>query len=155
MPLVRLVYFSLARPPEGRGVEHLMPGILWQGRRRNLDDGVTAVLVNVGPYFVQMMEGQRDVLTALFDRIYRDPRHSNVEMVDFSSIRTRELGDWSLAYHQVDPEDEVTARRFARGGAIDPAQFGADMARHFILAMARQGERAAALRAGFATPATA
>jgi hypothetical protein len=154
MPLCRLVYVSLSRDPQA-DFESGLSALLRQARRRNLEAGVTGALVSVGPAFVQAIEGRRDIVTALFDRIYRDPRHSHMEIIDCSTIRTREFGDWTLAYHRVDPHDEAVVRRFGRNGMIDPLALTPEATRLFLLAMTRQSERAAADRAGFSMPALA
>lgn len=154
MPLCRLVYVSLAREA-ALADQPALGMLLRQARRNNLEAGITGVLAGIGPAFIHALEGQRDTVTSLFDRIYRDPRHTHVEIVDCSAIRTREFGDWTLAYHRLDEHDAAILRRFGSHGRIDPLGLAPDALRALLLATMRQSEKAAADRAGFAQPALA
>ena len=60
-------------------------------------------------YYVQLLEGERRVVDACYQRICRDPRHSHVGLILFEVIDERLFPDWSM-----------TAVDLSEGDAIAP-----------------------------------
>ena len=52
--------------------------------------------------FVQLLEGERERVRALFDRIARDPRHSRVFLALDGRTPARQFPDWSMGFRRVD-----------------------------------------------------
>ncbi len=57
---------------------------------------ITGLLWTDGNEFVQVLEGDSGQLEQLLQVLYRDPRHTDVQIVDDRPISTREYGDWSM-----------------------------------------------------------
>jgi Sensors of blue-light using FAD len=93
--LFTLLYVSELARPEGE----LVAAICRQSRINNERDGITGLLVFDGLAFCQFVEGPEASITALSDRLERDPRH--VKMDVLQSGRTphaRRFPDWRLGY---------------------------------------------------------
>jgi hypothetical protein len=93
--LFSLLYVSEMASPDAAEVAR----ICGQSRANNLRDGVTGLLVFDGKAFCQYVEGSREALSALRDRIERDPRHLHIRVVHFGRSRSgRRFPLWRLGY---------------------------------------------------------
>ena len=92
MPLSRLVYASRrgSRSPSD------MVDILETSEARNAVDAITGALVVAPDHYVQLLEGERTVVNACYERICRDPRHSHVGLILFEVLDERLFPDWSM-----------------------------------------------------------
>ena len=94
MVLTRLTYFSRVRL-HGPINDHL-DDILVTSVANNRRDDITSVLIHDGRWFAQMLEGRENIVSATFERILRDERHSEVSLVSMHPIRARRFADWWL-----------------------------------------------------------
>lgn len=99
MNLVRCIYRSVAA--ENLRLEDFI-SILEIAQRNNTRDGITGCLVYARPYFLQCFEGKRPVLSRLFERLYRDTRHSEIEIFSIREISCREFSGWSMRLMRLD-----------------------------------------------------
>lgn len=100
--------------------------ILEISRRNNVRDGLTGMLCHYDGSFLQFLEGEAAAVTAAFERIRRDGRHTGLIEVDRRRIEERAFPDWSMALAKVQdlsPEQ----RAFCRG--LRQVEIAAD-ARH-------------------------
>jgi hypothetical protein len=98
--LIRLIYVSKAVDAQTRT---LTESILRTAHARNTQADITGVLCQGQGVYLQVLEGERAQVTALYARIYSDPRHKDVELIHCESITQRRYGQWSMA--QVDLSD--------------------------------------------------
>lgn len=93
MDLTSLTYTSLARLDlETQDLE----SIHRSARELNALDGITGLLVFNGTHFLQIVEGARDAIDELLERLRRDPRHSGLEVRDERRIESRSFPDWNM-----------------------------------------------------------
>lgn len=71
--------------------------------KRNAEAGLTGLLCYGGGYFMQVIEGEGDVVSHAFCRIAKDDRHEHIRMIDFSVIGARRFDDWSM--HLINLDD--------------------------------------------------
>lgn len=94
-PLLQVVYSSVAtRVLVKSEIEQLMR----QSRARNEAAGITGMLVSSSVQFLQVLEGPEPAVSALYDRISRDPRHKSVRLISECFIRDRQFPGWSMGY---------------------------------------------------------
>ena len=74
----------------------LVESILNSSSRNNFENGITGVLVVTETHFLQVLEGPFEPLNATFDRIVRDPRHEEMQLISFKEIRERTFADWGM-----------------------------------------------------------
>ncbi|MEO8119625.1 MAG: EAL domain-containing protein [Rhodoferax sp.] len=74
-----------------------LEALLKDPRTFNLSHGITGCLLYQDGYFMQMLEGKREVLFALMEKIKCDPRHCDVQIVIEGQARRRVFMDWSMA----------------------------------------------------------
>lgn len=70
-------------------------------------NGLTGALLYHDGQFMQFLEGPEAVVRSLFDRIRRDPRHTDVYLVAEYKVTARAFPDWALAVAEMDnlPDD--------------------------------------------------
>ena len=93
--LIRVFYVSSAVGPQTTTVTG---SILKTAQTWNAQHGVTGVLCQGQGVFLQVLEGERDTVTSLYQRIAADRRHRNVEMIHCENITERRYGQWAMAH---------------------------------------------------------
>ena len=95
--LCRLVYRSrnLLTGSDLR-VEAAMEKIVTRSESNNARAGVSGALVAVGDAFVQVLEGPQAAVEGVFERICRDLRHTELQVVDVCEAPTRSFENWGM-----------------------------------------------------------
>jgi hypothetical protein len=106
METTRLVYASVARP--GLRYADVME-LLIPAADRNVRRGLTGVLCFSAGAFLQVLEGARGEVSALYNRIAHDTRHSQVELLLCEPLKEREFAGWSMKL--IGADDAPTAAR--------------------------------------------
>ncbi len=96
-PLFRVVYVSRSLLPEP-AAEAELERILARSRRGNAALGITGALLFSEDCFAQALEGPPETVEAVFEAIQRDPRHTEVVVLEAAPVPAREFGAWSMAY---------------------------------------------------------
>jgi Sensors of blue-light using FAD len=115
--LVRLLYASQAAepPPEG-----LIEAILQQARRNNPELGITGVLCHGGDVFLQALEGGRDQVNVLYNRIVCDRRHRRVTLLIYEEILERRFAGWTMGLVNLTKVNSSTLLKYSERALIDP-----------------------------------
>lgn len=77
--------------------------LLVQARRNNERAGITGALVYGDLQFMQVMEGEKAAVTALYERILADPRHQAVLKLADKAIEERTFVNWTMAFREIAP----------------------------------------------------
>lgn len=99
MTYTRLIYASIAR--ENLHISELLQ-IRKRSKTHNAENGVTGMLCYGNGYFLQWLEGTRAEVNALYARILHDTRHSDVEILSYTSVRKREFSEWTMKMISID-----------------------------------------------------
>ena len=99
MSLYNLVYMSEARMgPTTADTLQAVDDILAKARDRNATVDVTGALLFTEGRFVQVLEGERDKVREIFDRIGSDTRHAEVEILSAQYSDRRRVKEESMAF---------------------------------------------------------
>ncbi|SDV01146.1 Sensors of blue-light using FAD [Microlunatus sagamiharensis] len=79
-----------------------LSALLAQSRAKNTGLGITGVLLHREGSFMQVLEGEEDVVRPLYNVIAHDPRHADVVNVWSSLSPHRRFGDWSMGFRDLD-----------------------------------------------------
>ncbi len=82
--------------------------LLERARRQNAARGITGALFSVDGVFVQILEGERDVVTQLVAHIREDPRHRRLTVIAEQPITQRVFTSWSMAWISPDASEVAT-----------------------------------------------
>jgi hypothetical protein len=96
--LIHCVYASAA----SRAFEpEQLAELLQAARENNAKLGLTGMLLYAEGSFFQVLEGQADVVDALYEKIERDPRHAQMTMIIKEPISKRHFEDWTMGFYKV------------------------------------------------------
>ena len=97
--LYRLVYYSRNRiPGTPAEVAAEIDSILAASQRNNSGVGVTGALIFNAGIFAQVLEGTRRDIESTFERIQRDERHGEVQVLALEEVQGRGFPSWSMAF---------------------------------------------------------
>jgi hypothetical protein len=112
----QIVYASKATKPLS---PEELAAILETARFHNALDGITGMLLYRRGQFLQVLEGSEDRLSALLEKLNRDPRHHQVQTLLDARIPARAFGAWSMAFQDLSglsPADLPGYSRFLTEG---------------------------------------
>ncbi|EIC21424.1 phosphate-starvation-inducible PsiE family protein [Thiorhodovibrio frisius] len=96
--MIQLVYISAATAPMSK---QDLKDLLQYCRQHNPQIGVTGMLFYGNGTFLQVLEGEEQVIDELLDTIEQDPRHTGLQVIQRKAITEREYADWSMGFQQV------------------------------------------------------
>lgn len=99
--LVHLIYASRAAQPL---TEEELVELLNMARTSNSSIGVTGMLLHCEGSFFQVLEGEEKIVSALYKKISKDPRHEDIVKIIQESIEERAFGEWSMGYARAKKE---------------------------------------------------
>ena len=93
--LSRMLYISTAVGPITTAVTGT---ILRSAQLHNPANGITGVLCQGQGVYLQVLEGERSRVDALYARILQDKRHQNIVLRQQEDINRRRYGKWAMAH---------------------------------------------------------
>lgn len=120
--LSRLLYAS--RPVQAPTEDDLAQ-LMGQARQRNEAHGVTGVLVYGDGVYLQVLEGGRGALSALYARLQRDERHRDLQLLGAGDIDQRRFGHWSLGVVNLGRINAGTLLKYSEQLQLDPYRVAA------------------------------
>jgi hypothetical protein len=115
--LVRLMYVSRAVPSVDQ--EELL-AILRKSKTNNPSQGVTGVLCFSEGIFLQVLEGGRSAVNQLYNRIARDSRHTQVELLSYEEIGERRFAGWSMGQVNMARLNPAMLLKYSEKATLDP-----------------------------------
>ena len=107
--------------------------IMDAANRNNQRDGLTGALVFDTLWFVQILEGEREAVSATFRRIAKDERHDAVTLMDVRPADERLFGNWWMGLGLLRGDNGALYARHCIGERLDPRRLSGEQ----ILALAR------------------
>jgi hypothetical protein len=83
-------------------------------RESNRELAVTGLLLHRQDSFFQLIEGRKENIEALFERIAADSRHRRVEILFEQPIKEREFPDWQMGFLDLDSIDVSLLPAYSR-----------------------------------------
>jgi uncharacterized membrane protein (DUF373 family) len=96
--MIQILYISVATDPMSS--EELVR-LLQQCRESNASKGVTGMLLYGNATFLQVLEGDEEVIEELLEKIRRDPRHRDLQVLYRKKIEQRQYSDWSMGFKRI------------------------------------------------------
>ncbi len=117
--LVRLMYASRA----GASVDaDALAAILRQSKENNPRSGVTGVLCfcSNARIFLQVLEGGRGAVSAVYNRIAQDARHAEVVLLSYEEIGERSFASWSMGQVNMSRLNPALVLKYSENAVLDP-----------------------------------
>ena len=105
----QLIYASTASPDL---TEADVMAIMRKAQQNNKRRGITGLTLYKNGNFMQIIEGEREVVESLYQTISRDPRHMNVMAIMTRSVPEREFGEWTMGIHDLNNFDLRTLEAY-------------------------------------------
>lgn len=115
--LVRLLYASRAVDDNlNDAIQHIMQ----QSRTYNPAHGITGILCHSNHVFMQVLEGGRNEVNALYSIILRDPRHTNVILLSYEEILERRFSGWTMGQVNISKLNPSTLLKYSSMPELNP-----------------------------------
>jgi hypothetical protein len=123
-----IIYVSQAKKPMDAAA---LESLLSVSRAWNSSQGLTGMLIYRysedadNGYFIQMLEGAKTDVRAIFEKIRRDKRHHTVLTLSEGEIDARMFSEWAMGFKNVDDALFAGLPGHARIGeaSFEPAAF--------------------------------
>jgi hypothetical protein len=115
--LVRLMYASRANDAVD---QEALLSILRQSKAGNASHGITGVLCFSEGIFLQVLEGGRMPVNALYNRIAGDPRHRDVVLLTYEEIGERRFAGWSMGQVNLARLNPALLLKYSETAVLDP-----------------------------------
>ena len=115
--LVRLMYASRAAEPVK---PETLNAILKKSTSHNPSVGVTGVLCFSGDIFLQVLEGGRSQVSALYNRIAQDRRHRDVVLLGYEEIAERRFAGWAMGQANLHRLNPGVLLKYSERAVLDP-----------------------------------
>ena len=115
--LVRLMYASRAAEPVK---PETLNAILKKSTHNNPTVGVTGVLCFSGAVYLQVLEGGRAQVSALYNRIVQDPRHHDVVLLSYDEIDERRFAGWAMGQVNMSRLNPALLLKYSDTAVLDP-----------------------------------
>lgn len=126
--LLQLIYMSratFASSPGGRGVDPNVARILAKSRANNRQQGLAGVMVFGDGCFFQCLEGDAATVDALYAKLERDDRHTDMVLISRCEIAHHSFSDWSMKYVTIEKALERFLQEHGHH-SFDPYTFDID-----------------------------
>jgi len=99
--VLSIAYVSVATSPLSSDE---IAALLTQARANNERDGITGALLYHRDRFIQIVEGDDDIVRARFTTISTDPRHASVVTMREKRIVERQFPQWTMGFREISDE---------------------------------------------------
>jgi hypothetical protein len=97
-----------------------LSAILRKSKANNPEQGITGVLCYSEGVFLQVLEGGRAAISALYNKIINDPRHRDVMLLSFEEIAERGFASWSMGQVNLQRVNPALLLKYSDTAELDP-----------------------------------
>ncbi len=115
--LVRLMYASRAANSVN---QNELVAILKKSKANNAEVGVTGVLCFSSGIFLQVLEGGRLQVSALYNKIAADPRHHDVLLLSYEEVEERRFAGWSMGRANLARLNPALVMKYSETALLNP-----------------------------------
>ncbi len=91
----QVVYYSEATKEFS---EQELIKLLHTANTYNTKNNITGCLIYANGHFIQILEGEQNLVRALFEKIKQDKRHTNIIVAIEMSVSTKLFPDWAMGF---------------------------------------------------------
>ena len=100
--LHRIIYLSSASKDLTNEEVH---NLLLLSKINNKKNNISGLLLFIDGNFIQVLEGDKDTINDLFQKIEKDTRHKNVTKVIEDTIESRQFENWDMGFSVINSKD--------------------------------------------------
>jgi hypothetical protein len=115
--LVRLMYASRAA---GEIDQEELRSIVRHAQGTNPKLGLSGALCLADGLFIQVLEGGRDAVNRVYNRITRDTRHKDVVLLVYEEITERRFAGWAMGLVNLSRVNPALLLKYSECAKLDP-----------------------------------
>lgn len=115
--MIRLLYASRASQAL---TPKTMDEILQKSRKNNPANGITGILCHSGEVFLQVLEGGRSQVNALYSMIVSDNRHKDVTILHYEEVTERCFSGWTMGQVNLSKVNASLLLKYSERAVLDP-----------------------------------
>jgi hypothetical protein len=115
--LVRLLYASRTK---SKPTPKVIEAILASSRKHNPQRGITGILCHGGDVFLQVLEGGRDAVNALYNQITSDSRHQDAVILHYEEVTERRFAGWTMGQVNLAKINHSLLLKYSERAVLDP-----------------------------------
>ncbi len=115
--LYRLIYCSTATPASSADE---LPRLIERSKANNQMHDITGVLCFNSRFFLQSIEGGRELINELFGRIHHDPRNQHVVLLKYEQVSIRAWSQWQSNFLTPTRELSHMLKRYSPQSVFNP-----------------------------------
>jgi hypothetical protein len=96
--MIQLTYTSLASA--NFGMSNIQE-IMRKAEKFNGENEITGCLLLYNRRFIQILEGEKEIIENLYSKIKQDKKHSNVNLLGTNETSTRIFPKWVMAFKEI------------------------------------------------------
>jgi len=93
--------------------------LLHECRSNNRRNDVSGLLLYGNGTFLQTIEGEDEVVDPLYEKIFSDKRHANIELLYRKEITKRQYSEWSMGFEEISDESLKNVDGLRHFGTVD------------------------------------
>ena len=109
-----------------------------ESEQANRQRDITGMLLYRDGFFLQALEGSREAVGALMDRIQKDSRHKALLVLLAGAVVERDFASWSMGFRDL----SGTAFQSVAGLSFDPARTSPSLAKRLLRTFREEGATA-------------
>ncbi len=134
MSLARLIYASSHQIETG--TKDIL-NLLVQAREANIKRGITGLLLYDTRFFMQWLEGDRDMVSEVLQRIFTDNRHTHPVILAYAAVYKRDFSEWSMGYVNMQGVESSVIFKYFPSQEFAPYSLSAEAAIDFLKEIAK------------------
>jgi Sensors of blue-light using FAD len=132
--LIRLIYVSTAADGLNQDV---CSNILSHAQQKNTRADLTGMLAFNTQKFLQVLEGNRETVNALYTKLLSDRRHNKVEILGCKEIEERLWSDWSMGLAVSNNTNRSLFLKYSTRSEFNPYLMKADAAEKLLIELTK------------------
>ena len=107
--MYELIYISTAKPDIKQSD---IESILSTARNFNAKNNLSGCLIFHNNHFLQLLEGDKEIVSSLYKKIIKDDRHSDIKLLNESIKAIRSFSEWKMAFIDLTNHTEIEQKMF-------------------------------------------
>lgn len=128
MYLVRLIYVSEFKVENSGELQKIVE----TSKANNKKVNITGVLCADGKYYLQCLEGPRDMVNSLYIKIAADERHKNITLLEYKETPERAFSDWHMNMIVFNSSTDKIIFKYSTDSSFNPYNFSGESAFRFL-----------------------
>lgn len=125
MEIFQTIYYSRARVEVMDDPQSVLKSILETSSRNNARSEVTGALLYCAGTFLQVLEGPEDEVSKVLQRVSRDRRHYDLQVILSQTNLSRSFPRWSMCGAVLSPLDKEIVQTLSSTGRFSIDRLGA------------------------------